>query len=93
MSRPEFYPDRPASIERRETHISLVFLAGAHVYKLKKPVRFAFIDCSTLERRRRLCFEEVRLNRRLAPSVYLGVVPVARSGRGLDGLHGSTGED
>lgn len=63
-----------------QTHISVVFLAGAEVYKLKKPVRFSFLDYSTLPLRRHYCHEEVRLNRRLAPTVYLGVVPVLRIG-------------
>jgi aminoglycoside phosphotransferase family enzyme/predicted kinase len=53
-----------------------VFLAGPYAYKLKKPVNLGFLDFSTLERRRHFCDEEVRLNRRLAPRVYLGVVPV-----------------
>lgn len=56
-----------------ETHISWVLLAGAFAYKLKKPVCLPFVDYSTLERRRHCCEEEVRLNRRLAPSLYLGV--------------------
>lgn len=57
------------------THISWVLL-GEDAYKIKKPVKFSFLDFSTLERRKRLCEEEVRLNRRLAPEVYLGVVPI-----------------
>src|SRR5262249_53562779 len=56
--------------------ISYVFLAGPVVYKIKKPVRFSFLDYSTLDRRRHFCKEEVRLNRRLAPDVYLDVVPI-----------------
>ncbi|HEV8712631.1 MAG TPA: hypothetical protein VGX03_07380, partial [Candidatus Binatia bacterium] len=59
-----------------QTHISAVFLAGDVVYKLKKPVRFPFLDYSTLPLRRHYCQEEVRLNRRLAPTVYLGVASV-----------------
>jgi hypothetical protein len=55
--------------ELRETHISWVLLAGKAAYKLKKPVRLAFVDYGTLDRRRALCHEEVRLNRRLAPDV------------------------
>ena len=57
----------------RETHISWVLLAGDRAYKLKKPVRLPFVDYGSLERRHALCREEVRLNRRLAPDVYLGV--------------------
>ncbi len=55
------------------THISWVLLSGDLAYKIKQPVRLPFVDYSTLEARRRFCEEEVRLNRRLAPSVYLGV--------------------
>ncbi|MFO1326546.1 MAG: AAA family ATPase [Rubrivivax sp.] len=59
-----------------ETHISWVLLAGPHAYKLKKPVRFGFLDFSTPERRRHFCHEELRLNQRLAPQLYRGVVDV-----------------
>src|SRR5262249_13210756 len=65
------------------THISVVFLAGDHAYKIKKPVEMGFLDFRALEQRRHFCDEEVRLNRRLAPSVYLGVVPVTRQNGGL----------
>ena len=80
LARPASYPSHPARVEVTQTHISVVFLAGDEVYKLKKPVRFSFLDYSTLELRHKFCEEEVRLNRRLAPTVYLGVVPVLRSG-------------
>jgi aminoglycoside phosphotransferase family enzyme/predicted kinase len=80
LSRPEAYPHPVPSVEVRQTHISVVFLAGAFAYKLKKPVDLGFLDFTTLERRRHFCDEETRLNRRLAPGVYLGVVPVARDG-------------
>lgn len=73
MARPEFYPDVPDRVDLIETHISWVFLAGPLVYKVKKPVVFPFLDYGTLERRRELCLDEVRLNRRLAPSIYRGV--------------------
>jgi len=76
MLRAETYPEHPHAPEFHQTHISQVFLAGDFVYKIKKPVRFPFLDASTLERRRRLCLDEVRLNRRLAPEVYLGIVPI-----------------
>lgn len=59
-----------------QTHISSVLLAGEHAYKLKKPVAFGFVDFSTLEARRRCCDEELRLNRRTAPQIYLGVVRI-----------------
>jgi aminoglycoside phosphotransferase family enzyme/predicted kinase len=89
---PAAYPDpRPPAIERRETHISSVYLAGPDVYKVKKPVNFGFLDFSTPERRLAACEAEVTLNRRLSPGVYLGVVPIAR---GADGRHriGAGGE-
>ena len=72
----EFYPHRPPSVELKQTHTSCVFVAGDHVYKVKKPVSLAFVDCSTPAQRRALCEREVRLNRRLSPEVYLGVVPI-----------------
>ncbi|WP_304641133.1 bifunctional aminoglycoside phosphotransferase/ATP-binding protein [Pseudomonas sp.] len=59
-----------------ETHISWVLLTGEYVYKVKKPVNFGFLDYSTLEQRAHFCREELRLNRRLAPSLYLDVIPV-----------------
>jgi aminoglycoside phosphotransferase family enzyme/predicted kinase len=71
----------PPSSERI-THASRVFLIGEHVWKLKRPVDFGFLDFRTLEARRHFCEEEVRLNRRLAPGVYLGVVPVHDSPEG-----------
>src|SRR5262249_56482764 len=59
-------------------HISHVFLAGPYVYKLKKPVHFPFLDARAAERRRALCEDECRLNRRLAAPVYLDVLPITR---------------
>ena len=69
--------DHPTdSITLRETHISWVILCGEFAYKLKKPVSFGFLDFSSLERRRHFCEEELRLNRRFSPELYLAVVPV-----------------
>ncbi|MDP1537011.1 MAG: hypothetical protein Q8L95_07510 [Burkholderiales bacterium] len=76
LRRPEAYGTAPETVEMIETHMSWVFLAGDLVYKLKKPVRCEFLDFSTPEARRHDSEEEVRLNRRLAPDVYLGVVPL-----------------
>jgi aminoglycoside phosphotransferase family enzyme/predicted kinase len=70
-------------VEVRQTHISVVFLAGPYAYKVKKPVNLGFLDFSTLEKRHYFCEEEVRLNRRLAPRIYHGVVPLVRSATGL----------
>jgi len=81
---PASYPEPPARIGVIESHMSWVFLAGDEAYKLKKPVRYPFLDFSTLEARRADCRAELRLNRLLAREVYLGVVPlVARPGGGL----------
>jgi aminoglycoside phosphotransferase family enzyme/predicted kinase len=81
LSRPRAYPHPVEGVQVRQTHISVVFLAGEFAYKLKKPVNMGFLDFTTLEKRKHFCDEEVRLNRRLAPSVYLGVVPVTQDGR------------
>jgi len=70
-------------VTRHETHMSQVFLAGDRVYKLKKPVRFPYLDFSTLARRETACRAELRLNRRLAPDVYRDVVPLTHSAQGL----------
>lgn len=83
LSRPAAYPYPVDEVEVRQTHISVVFLAGEFVYKLKKPVNPGFLDFGTLEKRRHYCDEEVRLNRRLAPAVYLGVVPVVQANGGV----------
>lgn len=69
--------DHPVSrIELLETHISWVILTGPFAYKIKKPVNLGFLDFSTLEKRQHYCAEELRLNRRLAPQIYLAVVPI-----------------
>ena len=70
------YPHEIAAISVVETHISWVLLTGRYAYKIKKPVNFGFLDFSTLERRRFFCNEELRLNRRLAPDLYLAVAPI-----------------
>jgi aminoglycoside phosphotransferase family enzyme/predicted kinase len=71
-----------AAVERVETHISIVFLAGAEAYKLKRAVAFDYLDFSTPSRRRHYCEEEVRVNRRTAPAIYKGVLPITRSESG-----------
>jgi aminoglycoside phosphotransferase family enzyme/predicted kinase len=77
---PAAYRHAVGNIEVRETHMSWVLLTGAEAYKIKKPVKLDFVDMSTLERRRQLCDEELRLNRRLVPELYLGVVPIVQVG-------------
>lgn len=88
MSRPDFYPHRPKTVEWVQTHISHVFIAGDTVYKIKKPVNFGFLDFTTLEKRKFYCEEELRLNKRLAPSIYLDVVPITKDARGCLSLGG-----
>jgi uncharacterized protein len=82
------YPERPASVEFVETHMSCVFLTDAFAYKLKKPVRYEFLDFTTMAQRRLSCEEELRLNRRLAPDVYLAVVPLTVHANGALALDG-----
>jgi len=80
MMEPGFYPKPPRPVTHRETHISHLFLAGDLVYKIKKPVQFSFLDFSTLAKRRYYLEQEFELNRRLAPSVYLRIVPIGFDG-------------
>ena len=79
-------PSRVRSVEFIETHFAWVFLLGSLAYKMKKPLRRGSMDYRTVARRERACRDEVRLNRRLARSVYLGVVPLVRQGDGSLGL-------
>jgi len=83
LSRSRAYAHSVMGVIRRETHMSWVFLAGSRVYKLKKPVRFPYLDFSSLERRKAACGAELRLNRRLAFDVYLDVVPLTLTPSGL----------
>ena len=83
MSRPQAYPHPVETVSVVQTHISAVFLAGDRAYKVKKPVDLGFLDFTTLERRRHFCRQEVTLNRRLAPGVYLDVVPITAAGDGV----------
>ncbi|TDN99182.1 MULTISPECIES: hypothetical protein [Halomonas] len=73
LSSSRAYPGFTGEVEVKQTHMAWVFLAGDRVYKLKKPVEYTYRDCHFLGDREFLCHEEVRLNRRLAPEVYLGV--------------------
>lgn len=73
---PDQFDHPVGNIELIETHISWVILTGQFAYKIKKPVNFGFLDFSTLDRRRHFCEEELRLNRRLAPEIYLAVLPI-----------------
>ena len=73
---PARYPDGVARVELVQTHISWVLLAGEFAYKIKKPVKLAFLDFSTLALRQHYCQDELRLNRRFAPELYLAVVGI-----------------
>jgi uncharacterized protein len=89
LLRPSAYPGSPAGdVQLAETHASWVFLVGGDVYKVKKPVDLGFLDFRTLEQRRVACEAEVRLNARLAPRVYLGIVPVRRAAGGTHTIAG-----
>jgi aminoglycoside phosphotransferase family enzyme/predicted kinase len=88
MKDPSSYADGPSSVRVIETHISWVFLTHRYAYKLKKPVRFEFLDFSTPERRHHACQEELRLNRRLAPDVYLDVLPITQNSTGVLEING-----
>ena len=80
-----------SGFELIETHISWVFLGADDVFKVKRPVDLGFLDFSTLEKRREACEAELQLNRRLAPDVYIEIVPVTRDGSGVHRI-GGTGE-
>ncbi len=89
LSDPSIYPHRPDSVRVVQTHISIVFLAGRLVYKLKKPISLGFLDFTTIEKRKFFCRQEVELNSRFSRGVYLGVVTVNESpecGINLKGL-------
>ena len=87
LLKPEVYPHPVTGLELIETHISWVILTGHFAYKLKKPVDLGFLDFSTLEKRRFACEEELRLNARFAPGLYLEVIPVTgASGSPVTGM-------
>jgi aminoglycoside phosphotransferase family enzyme/predicted kinase len=87
MKNPNFYPHTVSTIEQRDTHISKVFLTGNYAYKIKKPINLEFLNFATLDKRRHFCRQEINLNRRLAPDVYLDVVPITL----LDGRYHMAG--
>ncbi len=90
LTRPSVYGADVVAVELIETHISWVLLTGRYAYKIKKPVNLGFLDFSTLDKRRRFCEEELRLNGRLAPKIYLDVVPI--TGTANDPHIGGSGE-
>lgn len=83
LQNPAGYPHAPENVELIQTHISFVAIAPPCVYKIKKAVDLGFLDFSTLTKREHFCREEVRLNRRLCPDTYEGVIPISRTSRGL----------
>lgn len=82
LASPDAYPERPAALEHVQTHISHLFLTPDHVYKVKKPVDFGFLDFTTFEKRRHFCWRELELNRRMSPEVYLDVLEVRQDDAG-----------
>lgn len=88
LRRPATYGTAVTAIEVVETHMSYLFLTGAIAYKLKKPVTYPFLDFSTPAARQRSCSDELRLNRRLAPDVYLGLSAITRTADGALALDG-----
>lgn len=83
LVRPSAYAHPVTDVRCIETHISIVLLAGDFAYKIKKPVSLGFLDYSTIEARKHMCEEEIRLNRRLAPGIYLGVERITDDGHAL----------
>lgn len=82
LMNPNIYPHAVDEVKLIQTHISYVLIAGDFVYKIKKPVNFGFLDFTSLEKRKYFCEEELRLNRRLCPSIYLETVPINHTAKG-----------
>ncbi len=87
LLQPEAYPEAPGKIELVQTQMSFVFLTDKYVYKVKKAVNLGYLDYTTKEKRQFYCQQEIELNRRLCPEVYLGVVPITRD-RGAISVEG-----
>lgn len=82
LSHPSAYPCHPASVKRHETHGAFVFLAGDRAYKLKRAVKFPYMDYSSVEKRHRMSLRELEVNRRIAPEIYMGIAKIARHADG-----------
>ncbi len=80
LKKPASYPYSVKKVDYVDTHISYIYLADGYVYKVKKPVKFSFLDFSTLAKRKQDCRDELTLNRRLCRDMYLEVVPVMKRG-------------
>ena len=79
LLKPEAYPHKPPKVELAQTQMSFIFLTGDLVYKIKKPVNLGYLDYTTLEKRKFFCQQELELNQRLSPDVYLEVMPIVSS--------------
>ncbi|MFH1770925.1 MAG: AAA family ATPase [archaeon] len=87
LSNPKVFPEKPLDVKIIQTHISVICLTGKYAYKFKKHVNFGFLDFSTLEKRKFYCEEELRLNRRLSPEIYLEMVEL-RENNGIFSING-----
>jgi aminoglycoside phosphotransferase family enzyme/predicted kinase len=88
LAKPCAYADKPATVERIDTHGAMIFLAGDSAYKLKRAVKLPYLDFSTLEKRRTACERELELNRMTAPEIYRRVIPITRDRHGKLSLDG-----
>jgi uncharacterized protein len=88
LSEPNSYPARPATAQRIDTHGAIVFLVGDEVWKIKRDVKLPYMDFSTPEKRRIVCWREVELNRQTAPKLYIGANPICRDRAGKLNLEG-----
>ncbi len=84
LKNPSFYGPHVSSVRLLQTHISYVALTGTYAYKVKKPVNFGFLDFSTLDKRKYYCEEELRLNKRLCPEMYIEVLPITKKDNTLE---------
>lgn len=83
LKQPETFPELPEEVKIIQTHMSIVCLAGDRAYKIKKSIKLPFADFSTREKRREFCDQELRLNRRLCPEIYLEVIPLVKQSDGI----------
>jgi len=83
LRQPSAYPHRPRAVQLVQTHTSVIFLADSLAFKVKKPVNLGFLDFTTIAKRLFACEQEVLLNRRLCPHMYLGVVPITKNADGI----------
>lgn len=88
LSNPSVYPHHPDFVQVVQTHISIVFLSGVYVYKVKKPLSLGFLDFTTLEKRKFFCHQEVALNSRFSRDIYIGVTTIYKSASGVINLRG-----